>query len=335
MKRRICAVLFLAMLMAALWSASAEEKYCWALEQNGAHDYEQTDVGYANCTEDGFYVIECRQCGHYVRQTVMPATGHDWVVTHREEPGESSCGIVIQACNWCSESKSQKIYPEGTLKRGDKDSDGIKELQLMLIDCGYLNDKMDGAFGKNTEAAVKAFQKAAGLNADGIAWPQTMQALEDEWNRRQNYYPSDPNVAVSTPKADIVYAPFCYSWEDENGAMVTQQCERHALLWEATLNLLADPYADSALYSYSEWQAEVISLYNEWITLTEGEARERVENSKALCISLMNVQLSAMRETYVQTGVQIDPTDVYYGADLWMRTHCMWLCQMLSTLRAE
>lgn len=162
-----------------------------------------------------------------------------------------------------------------------------------------------------------------------------MEALEREWNQRQDHFSPDSDVATGMRETDVQYAPFCYSWEDANGTMVTQQCEKHALLWEASLGMLADTYADSLLYSYYEWQAEIISLYNEWIEQVDGAARERVESSKALCISFMEAQLSAMRESYDQAGSDIQPNDVYYGAELWMRSHAMWLCQMLSTIGDE
>ena len=371
MKRLLGMVLLVLVLTTVFWTANAEGKECWYYAQHGTHDYEQTDAGYATCTEDGYYVIECRQCGHYHREITEEARGHSfeqtelkyasctedgyfvgtcrncgakekeithrayghsWVETHREEPGINSYGIIIWACNNCSLTKSEKTYPDGTLYRGIKDSDGVKELQLMLIDCGYLNDKMDGIFGKNTEAAVKAFQSKAGLTADGIAWPQTMEYLDKEWNQRQNYFSPDPDVISGKQETEIVYSPFCYSWEDANGTMVTQQCEKHALLWESTLSILADNYADSVLYSYYEWQLEIINLYNEWSTLVDGEARTRVDSSKAFCITLMDAQLSAMRASYDLIGSEILPADVYYGAELWMRAHAMWLCQMLSTI---
>lgn len=137
-----------ALLTMILGSAGAEDRECWYFAQNGEHDFEQTDAGYATCTENGYYVIECRQCGYYRKETTEKATGHKWVETHREEPGECSYGMIIEECSRCSQSRSKKTYPDGTLYRGIKDSDGVKELQMMLIDCGYLNDSMDGKFGK-------------------------------------------------------------------------------------------------------------------------------------------------------------------------------------------
>jgi len=325
MKKTILAAGCALVMAAMLLPARAEAKDCWYLETNGVHDFEQTDAGDATCTEDGYYVIECRQCGYYIRQVVMEATGHDWTVTHQEEPSDCSYGIIIQECNWCNASKSQKVYPDGTLMRGSKDSDGVKELQMMLIDCGYLNDSMDGIFGKNTESAVKAFQKADGLNADGIAWPQTLERLEMEWTRRQGYVEQYPAAS---------YAPFCYTWENEDGLMVMVHCRKHALLWSATQVMLAGGDADSALYSYYEWQAEIISLYNVWIELVNEPVRAQIEASKQLCIQMMELQKDAMFASYQANGTEIDPSDIYYGAELWMRTHAAWLCQMISTLEA-
>ena len=48
------------------------------------------------------------------------------------------------------------------LARGSK-GDKVLALQQALIIEGYLNGKADGDFGKKTEDAVKAFQRANGL----------------------------------------------------------------------------------------------------------------------------------------------------------------------------
>ena len=53
----------------------------------------------------------------------------------------------------------------------------VKVLQYLLIDAGFDCDKVDGIAGKNTIAAVKAFQTAQGLTADGIVGAKTWAAL--------------------------------------------------------------------------------------------------------------------------------------------------------------
>jgi hypothetical protein len=53
----------------------------------------------------------------------------------------------------------------------------VKVLQYLLIDAGFDCDKVDGIVGKNTVAAVKAFQTAHSLTADGIVGAKTWAKL--------------------------------------------------------------------------------------------------------------------------------------------------------------
>ena len=64
------------------------------------------------------------------------------------------------------------------LRKGDKGEE-VKTLQQALLAKGYDLGKFgaDGSFGAATEAAVKAFQTAASLKADGIAGKNTVTAL--------------------------------------------------------------------------------------------------------------------------------------------------------------
>ena len=66
-----------------------------------------------------------------------------------------------------------------TLRKGDKGAD-VKDLQKKLLALGYTLPKYgaDGDFGKETEAAVKAFQQDNGLQADGVVGQKTWEALE-------------------------------------------------------------------------------------------------------------------------------------------------------------
>jgi peptidoglycan L-alanyl-D-glutamate endopeptidase CwlK len=55
--------------------------------------------------------------------------------------------------------------------------DAVQQLQKALKDHGFDPGTIDQQFGTGTEAAVIAFQKSAGLLADGIAGPRTLWAL--------------------------------------------------------------------------------------------------------------------------------------------------------------
>ena len=61
------------------------------------------------------------------------------------------------------------------LCRGMSGTD-VLALQALLI-CRKQNPETDGVFGSDTDAAVRAFQSSAGLQADGIAGPLTWAAL--------------------------------------------------------------------------------------------------------------------------------------------------------------
>ena len=63
-----------------------------------------------------------------------------------------------------------------TLKNGDDGTD-TGRLQERLIELGYLNTNVTNKFRSATEGAVKAFQRQNGLEATGIADPDTQKAL--------------------------------------------------------------------------------------------------------------------------------------------------------------
>ncbi|HHY83574.1 MAG TPA: hypothetical protein GX505_13000 [Clostridiales bacterium] len=71
---------------------------------------------------------------------------------------------------------SQFAYAATALKRGSKGS-AVVALQQRLIELGYLKDKADGSYGPLTEEAVRKFQKAHGLEVDGVAGPKTQSVL--------------------------------------------------------------------------------------------------------------------------------------------------------------
>ena len=62
------------------------------------------------------------------------------------------------------------------IRRGNRGWD-VAALQFMLARRGHSPGSIDGGFGGGTLAAVRSFQRAAGLVADGVVGPATLRAL--------------------------------------------------------------------------------------------------------------------------------------------------------------
>lgn len=65
---------------------------------------------------------------------------------------------------------------DSTLRDGSE-GQSVKNLQQRLKDLGYYSGSVDGVFGAGTESALKAFQSANGLTADGVAGSRTLTAI--------------------------------------------------------------------------------------------------------------------------------------------------------------
>ena len=65
----------------------------------------------------------------------------------------------------------------GTTLKLNSQGTKVSQLQTDLKQLGYYYAEITGNFGERTEAAVKAFQKAKGLTADGVAGTKTLNAI--------------------------------------------------------------------------------------------------------------------------------------------------------------
>ena len=80
---------------------------------------------------------------------------------------------------------SSSSYPEyGNSSRGDSglissslSSVSVKSVQKALKSAGFYAGSIDGQAGSKTKDAVKAFQRARGLKADGVVGKKTWSAL--------------------------------------------------------------------------------------------------------------------------------------------------------------
>lgn len=83
------------------------------------------------------------------------------------------------------------------LAPGDE-GEGVQQLQRVLVQLGWYEGPIDGYYGANTTEAVRAFQVEWGLVADGVANPETWQAL------LLNAEPQRLWVAIPSPTAEML-----------------------------------------------------------------------------------------------------------------------------------
>lgn len=72
---------------------------------------------------------------------------------------------------------NRNLKAEAGMATAYKSKENVKIVQQRLKDLGYYKKAVDGIFGAGTTAAVKSFQKAKGLTADGIVGAKTISAL--------------------------------------------------------------------------------------------------------------------------------------------------------------
>lgn len=85
---------------------------------------------------------------------------------YQEEPYSQGYGLLDN-----HEMPAQKTYSEPTIRLS------AKQIQRALRDAGFYQGPIDGKIGFQTKEAIKKFQKAKGLKADGIVGKRTLLAL--------------------------------------------------------------------------------------------------------------------------------------------------------------
>ena len=128
------------------------------------------ELRYLSGVADGVYGPETQEAvAAYQRNNNLEADGVAGLSTLRKLSGSSRAATGASATN----------PPSGTvtLREGDT-GENVYALQLRLFELGYYSGRIDGRFGAETTEAVKAFQRANGLTADGIAGSGTQSRLQ-------------------------------------------------------------------------------------------------------------------------------------------------------------
>jgi N-acetylmuramoyl-L-alanine amidase len=82
--------------------------------------------------------------------------------------------IALDGAHWKLGDRMLSHIP-GHMLQGDD----VAELQERLLSLGFTPDRVDGVFGTKTEQAVRRFQGAVGMAADGSVGPETLRAFAD------------------------------------------------------------------------------------------------------------------------------------------------------------
>lgn len=142
------------------------------------------------------------------------------------------------------------VSPVETLRRGDASS-AVKDMQQRLIDLGYLSGKADGQFGVQTYRALQAFQRANGLDVDGIAGAKTLAQLNNANGRVPTLAPSTTTPGQSGNGSGV-------------GFQLTASAVRYAN-WYSEVRARAKQYQYATIYDFStgiSWQVHMFSFGN-------------------------------------------------------------------------
>lgn len=91
------------------------------------------------------------------------------------------------------------------LKLGNTGAD-VQTLQTQLKDLGYYNGALNGQYKADTKIAVAKFQKAQGLQADGIAGRTTQESLQAAWADKTAVVPSPaPSVRPKSTQRGLIW----------------------------------------------------------------------------------------------------------------------------------
>jgi len=170
-----------------------------------------------------------------------------------------------------SSSGSSSISTAATLQLGSK-NDEVLKLQKALEKLGYYTGNKTGNYGEKTAEAVKAFQKAHGLTADGIAGKKTIAAIN-----AKNSAPDYSNATNDEVAGNVRYENF-YNWRRRysNGEYCTVYDYKTGYSW--TLRVMskdahmdAEPATaeDTAImnkaFGKTTWTPKVV-----WVTFSDG-----------------------------------------------------------------
>ena len=292
----------------------------------GNHQWEDVQtVQSATCTSSGSMKTRCSVCGTTGNRT-LDMISHkygEWVETTAAT--NHSKGIQTSRCTMCGKTQNQEYDPKYTWYRGKKDAEMVKKIQTMLVDCGYLNDTIDGAFGKNTELAIKDFQNRKGLTEDGIAWPQTLIFLTREWGIKKGY--------INSTNGESGTSPYCTGTSNGENVEMSEYCAEHQALADV-MNMYLDmsqtkeERLNNASLCQDFLKEEIQLLLGSWWNSLNGSDQEQVTARKNTIDETFITKESVFNKQYIN-----EPETAMQMLDEYLLKECTDLCGFMHNER--
>lgn len=198
---------------------------------------ELKNAGYAPGTADGHFGSKTRAAlEKFQRDEELEVTGE------------------MNKATWSAMDRSSMGIRGGAAART---AEQIKRMQQALIGLGYLSDKADGVYGSKTREAVRQYQKAYGLTADGSAGSKTMTSLKNTVTAlqsdlaRKGYYSGKIDSSFGSGTQAAVKA-----YQKKNGLNQT------GIAGASTMKKLYG-YALGAEVTAEKWKIWIDSLYQD------------------------------------------------------------------------
>jgi murein DD-endopeptidase MepM/ murein hydrolase activator NlpD len=100
--------------------------------------------------------------------------------------------------------RGRPAFGSRTMRRGARGWD-VATLQFLLRSKGASPGTVDGGYGAGTAAAVRRFQRRAGLGADGVAGPATQRALRRRGGVRRRRATPHPSPSAGSPSGPVAF----------------------------------------------------------------------------------------------------------------------------------
>ena len=191
-----------------------------------------------------------------------------------------------------------------------QEDETVEELQNKLEELSFFSVSQTGLYGEETRRAVERFQAAADLRPDGIAGPETLNAIEKalnsiDINQRER-------LKIYTHNTDVVYLQYKLS---QLGYLATEPTGLFRRLTQrAVKEFQSDKDLDSdGIVGRSTWQAledEFDRL--EQTTYDTDNIEENIEDDKEEAVAEAEDQKETVSQT---TDINVEEMDIVRSGD--------------------